>query len=152
MSTASVRAGQLTLGEDKQHPWLVVNTDTHPFTGEQYIAVATSTKEYDDSLALSEPIRMVGGVPQESYVSPWEVHSPRSEEFVAWQSHVTYSFVEQVIDQLRTYLRHGAVASSAPGRIVRSILISSYGIRGAFALPSRSKWTIRWSASNSTSL
>jgi mRNA-degrading endonuclease toxin of MazEF toxin-antitoxin module len=92
------------LGEDKQRPWLVVNNDTHPFDGEQYIAVAISTKEYDNSLALSEAVWKVGGVPQKSFVSPWAVHSPRSEDFVAWQGRVTDAFVGQVVDQLQTYL------------------------------------------------
>jgi mRNA-degrading endonuclease toxin of MazEF toxin-antitoxin module len=32
------------LGDDKQRPWLIVSTESHPFDGEQYIAVAISTK------------------------------------------------------------------------------------------------------------
>ena len=77
------------LGADKQRPWLVVNNDTHPFSGEQHIAIAISTKEYDDSIALPEAVWKRGGVPQQSYVSPWAVHSPRSEDFVAWQGRLT---------------------------------------------------------------
>lgn len=92
------------LGEDNQRPWLVINDDTHPFAGEQTIAVAISTRAYDDSLALSEAVWETGGVPRESYVSPWAVHSPRTEDFVAWQGRVTDAFVEQVTNELETYL------------------------------------------------
>jgi mRNA-degrading endonuclease toxin of MazEF toxin-antitoxin module len=93
------------LGHDRQRPWLIVNTDTHPFTDEQYIAVAISTKAYDDSLALSDAVWETGGVPRQSYVSPWAVHSPRREDFVGWQGRVTDAFVDRVVAKLETYLR-----------------------------------------------
>lgn len=93
------------LGEDRQRPWLVVSTDEHPFDDEQCIAVAISTKEYDRSLSLDSDVWTVGGVPRESFVSPWAVHSPRAEDFVAWQGRVTDEFVGQVVDELTTYLR-----------------------------------------------
>jgi hypothetical protein len=77
----------------------------HPFAGEQHVAVAISTKKYDDSLSLSEDIWEIGGVPRESFVSPWAVHSPRNEDLVAWQGRVTDEFVDRVIDSLAAYLR-----------------------------------------------
>ena len=58
------------LGEDRQRPWLIINNDTHPFDDEQYVAVAISTKEYDDSLALTDAVWEACGVPQNSFVSP----------------------------------------------------------------------------------
>jgi len=98
-------ADPFKLGTDRQRPWLVVNNDSHPFDGEQHVAVAVSTKEYDDSLQLHEDVWEIGGVPRESFVSPWAVHSPRSEDPVAWQGRVTNGFVNTVIDSLETYLR-----------------------------------------------
>jgi mRNA-degrading endonuclease toxin of MazEF toxin-antitoxin module len=62
------------LGADSQRPWLVVNNETHPFEGEQRIAVAVSTREYERSLALDADVWETGGVPRESFVSPWAVH------------------------------------------------------------------------------
>jgi mRNA-degrading endonuclease toxin of MazEF toxin-antitoxin module len=41
------------LGDDRQRPWLIVNNDARPFDGDQYVAVAISTKEYGDSIPLS---------------------------------------------------------------------------------------------------
>ncbi|WP_255150089.1 type II toxin-antitoxin system PemK/MazF family toxin [Halorarius halobius] len=93
------------LGRDTQRPWLVLNTEAHPFGREQYITVAISTKEYEDSLTLPDAVWEVGGVPRDSFVSPWAVHSPRREDFVAWQGRVTDAFVERVVDKLETYLR-----------------------------------------------
>lgn len=93
------------LGEDRQRPWLIVNNDSHPFCDQQYIAVAVSTKEYEDSLALKSEMWEVGGVPCESFVSPWAVHSPRTEDLITWQGRVTDEFVDTVVDKLETYLR-----------------------------------------------
>lgn len=92
------------LGEDQQRPWLILNNDSHPFGEQQYIAVAVSTKEYEDSLALESRVWDVGGVPQASFVSPWAVHSPRIEDIVAWQGRVTDEFVEEVLEALKAYL------------------------------------------------
>ena len=90
-------------GTDRQRPWLVVSTDSHPFDGEQYIAVAISTKEYDASIPITPDCWTVGGVPRDSFVSPWAVHSPRSEDFVAWQGTLTDTFVRRVIEIVESY-------------------------------------------------
>lgn len=93
------------LGEEHQRPWLIVNNSSHPFNDEQFLAVAISTKEYEHSIALGSDVWEVGGVPRESFVSPWAVHSPRIEDLVAWQGRVTDEFVDAVVDEIETYLR-----------------------------------------------
>lgn len=98
-------ADPFKLGKGIQRPWLIVNNSTHPFGDEQFIAVAISTNEYEDSLALSSGVWEVGGVPRESYISPWAIHSPRSEDLVAWQGRVTNEYVGTVVDKLETYLQ-----------------------------------------------
>lgn len=67
--------------------------------------MAVSTKEYEPSLALEPDVWEAGGVPRESFVSPWAVHSPRLEDLVAWQGRLTTGFVDRVVDELETYLR-----------------------------------------------
>lgn len=93
------------LGTDRQRPWLVVNNATHPFHDEQFVAVAISTKEYGDSITLREEAWETGGVPRESFVSPWALHSPRIEDVVAWQGRVGTEFVDGVVDAVNEYLR-----------------------------------------------
>lgn len=92
------------VGNDRQRPWLILNNDAHPFDGEQYIAVAISTREYGDSIALGPDVWKVGGVPRDSFVSPWAVHSPRLEDLIAWQGRVTDESVNHVINELETFL------------------------------------------------
>ncbi|MUW14096.1 hypothetical protein GJ633_05055 [Halorubrum sp. CBA1125] len=93
------------LGEDRQRPWLIANNSSHPFDDEQFLGVAISTKEYEDSMPLSSDVWEVGGVPRESFVSPWAVHSPRIEDLAAWQGRVTGEFVDTVVDEIETSLR-----------------------------------------------
>lgn len=92
------------LGSDKQRPWLVLSDDRHPFAGEQFIAVAVSRKEYGPSIRLTDEVWETGGVPEESFVAPWSVHSPRSEDLIVWQGRVAETFVNRVIAALRGYL------------------------------------------------
>ena len=92
------------LGSDRQHPWLIINNHAHPFGDEQFLAVAISTKKYEQSLTFEADVWEIGGVPHDSYVSPWAVHSPRVEDLVAWQGRVTTEFVDTVVDELETYL------------------------------------------------
>lgn len=92
-------------GEDRQRPWLIVNNESHPFSDQQYIAIAISTKQYDDSMPLVSDLWEIGGTPRESFVSPWAVHSPRTEDFVAWQGRLTEPFVDDIINAVESYLR-----------------------------------------------
>lgn len=92
------------LGESSQRPWLIINNDSHPFSSEQYIAVAVSTKAYDDSIPLDRACWTVGGVPEDSFVSPWAIHSPRNEDLIAWQGTVTDTFVARVTEAVESYL------------------------------------------------
>ena len=93
------------LGEERQRPWLIINNSSHPFGDEQFLGVAISTKEYDDSIALRSDVWEVGGVPRESFVSPWAVHSPRIEDLAAWQGRVSEGLVDAVVDEIATYLQ-----------------------------------------------
>ena len=92
------------LGADRQRPWLIVNNNSHPFVDQQYIAVAISTKSYADSIRLDTDRWVVGGTPRQSFVSPWAIHSPRTEDIGAWQGRLTEAFVDEVVDAAVGYL------------------------------------------------
>lgn len=85
------------MGEQRQRPWLIINNESHPFDGEQYVALAVSTKRYKQSIPLVEDVWEIGGVPRDSFVSPWAIHSPRREDLVAWQGRVAESTVDDAI-------------------------------------------------------
>ena len=89
--------------QTRDRPWLVLSTDHHPFFPEQYISVAVSTKSYSDSIALADTEWEVGGVPRESFASPWALHSPRIEDLETWQGRVSESLVDRVVEQVNEY-------------------------------------------------
>jgi hypothetical protein len=51
------------LGTGRQRPLLIVNNDSHPFRSEQFVAVAISRREYENTLALGSDVWEVGGCP-----------------------------------------------------------------------------------------
>ena len=91
------------LGTERQRPWLIINTDAHPFDEEQFIALAVTTKQYEPSVPLPDDVWVTGGVPRNSFVSPWAIHSPRVEDLVAWQGRVTDDYVTRVVEEVQTY-------------------------------------------------
>lgn len=89
---------------DAGRPWLVLNTDAHPFAEEQYVAVALSTSGYDDAHPVGTDDWVEGGVPRQSYVLPWAVHSPQSEFVEHYQGRLTDEFVDSVVTELVSYV------------------------------------------------
>ena len=61
-------------GNTPRRPYLVLSNKTHPFAGEQYIAIGITTKEYDESIPLAGTF-LEGGLNHESFLSPWAVVS-----------------------------------------------------------------------------
>jgi hypothetical protein len=58
--------------ESYPRPYLVVSDDSHPFHGEEYIALAITTTEMPAAVALAADDWDRGGLPRQSYVKPWQ--------------------------------------------------------------------------------
>lgn len=65
-------------GPEAGRPWLVLSTDTHPFSAEQSMAVALSTSGHDEAIPIPAEEWLDGGTPRQSYALPWAVHSPQT--------------------------------------------------------------------------
>lgn len=86
-------------------PFLIANTATHPFHGEQYVAITLTTKAwYDETIPLSADDFREGGVPEESAIVPWGVVSPGHEDIVDWFGRVEPDPVNRAVEQLTGYL------------------------------------------------
>ncbi|WP_206425095.1 hypothetical protein [Halosimplex salinum] len=58
--------------DNETRPFVVVNTDDHPFHGEQYVALTLTTRTwFDGTLPLTDDDFVEGGVPEDSFVVPW---------------------------------------------------------------------------------
>lgn len=87
-------------------PFLVVNTDDHPFHGEQYVAVTLTTRTwYEETIPLRDEDFVDGGVPEESFVVPWGIASPGDTDVTDQFGRIRQQVVDEVVSELTSYLR-----------------------------------------------
>ena len=89
---------------ENPRPWLILNNDSHPFGDEQYMTVTLTTTPHEETVPIAEDDWVEGGMPRQSYASPWAVASPKHDAVVRRQGRLTESFVLSVIDEMQTYL------------------------------------------------
>ena len=58
----------------------------------------------DEGIPLDDGDWVEGGMPRQSYASPWTVASPKHAAIVRRQGRLNESFVRTVVDALETYL------------------------------------------------
>lgn len=90
-------------GNTPRRPYLLVSDETHPFAGEQYIAVGISTKEYDDSIPLAGSFT-TGELTRESFVSPWAVVSLLESDIERAVAQVEETLTDEIAKRLTAYV------------------------------------------------
>ena len=88
---------------ENPRPWLIVNTDAHPFSAEEYMTVTLTTTPHAEGIPLEDADWVAGGLPRHSYASPWAVASPKHAALVRRQGRLEESVVQPVVDALHTY-------------------------------------------------
>jgi hypothetical protein len=98
------------LGRDRSRLFAIICTRTHPFEGEQFIGVTVTTTDHLVAHPLEPHHWEVGGTPEQSYILPLSIHTPRADNIQApkkydeindpWQGRLTDKFVKRVIDEL----------------------------------------------------
>jgi len=89
-------------GSAPRRPYVIVNDDSHPFAGTQYIALGISTKEYDKSIPLAGAF--IGGeLHRESFVSPWAVVSLRAEHIERAVARLSLKLTNDAVQQMVAY-------------------------------------------------
>ena len=86
-------------GNTPHRPYLVVSDESHPFAGEQYIALGISTKEYAESIPLADSF-VEGRLDRESFIAPWAVVSLRSSNIEQSVARVTESVTETAVRRM----------------------------------------------------
>lgn len=85
-------------------PRLLLNNDRHPFGDEEYMTVTLTTTPHDATVPIEADDRVEGGMPRQSYASPWSIASPKRDVIVRRQGRLRESFVQTVIESMQTYL------------------------------------------------
>ena len=91
-------------GSAPRRPYLIVSDDSHPFAGEQYIALGISTKEYAESLSLDGAFE-TGTLQRESFVAPWAVVSLMDDHVDRAVARVTDEFTDAAVENTTLYVR-----------------------------------------------
>lgn len=90
--------------DGRSRPWLVLNTDRHPFGDEESIAATVTTTPHDEAIRLGDDAWRSGGAPRTSYVAPWSVTMLKHAVTEERQGRLKDGVVERVIDELVGYL------------------------------------------------
>lgn len=85
-------------------PWLVVSSDDHPFHGEEYLVAGVTTTERAGTISLDPGEWTVGGLPRQSYVSPWFLTTIKHAEIDRGVGALTDATVENVLKAVVGYL------------------------------------------------
>lgn len=91
-------------GESTARPYLVLSNDHHPFHGQEYIGAVVTTTERDPALALRNEDFTQGGLPQQSYVSPWNPVTLKDGLIDKHVATVADDVVDDAVATLRTFL------------------------------------------------
>ena len=89
---------------ENPRPWLILNNDAHPFGEEEYMTVTLTTTPHDATVPIESDDWVEGGMPRQSYASPWAIASPKHAAIVRRQGRLQEAFVRTVIGALQTYL------------------------------------------------
>ena len=95
----------------------IISTRTHPYEGEKFVGVTVTTTDHLVAHPLRDEYWEVGGAPEESYLLPLSMHTPRASTVQAppnyeaitdpWQGRLTREFMMQVIEEIIWTLRQG---------------------------------------------
>lgn len=108
----SLRRGDIVLapdpfkGDEKStRPWVVVNTQDHPFDGDQYVVMALTTRTwYDERIELEENDYLFRRAPERSSIVPHAVSSLQPNLITDFVCRVRGEPVDRAVDVLVEYL------------------------------------------------
>lgn len=103
------------LGTTVPRMFAIVSTRTHPFEDEQFVGVTVTTTDHMVAHPLWDEYWEYGGTPEQSYLLPLSIHTPRASTIQAppdydsimdpWQGRLASEFMERVIDEIVWTLR-----------------------------------------------
>lgn len=89
-------------GSDR--PWLIVSDDAHPFHGEEYLVVGITTTKRDDAIQLRDTDWTIGGLPGQSFVSPWFISTIKHTSIRQGVGELDPSIVNEIVTEATRYL------------------------------------------------
>jgi mRNA-degrading endonuclease toxin of MazEF toxin-antitoxin module len=84
-------------------PWVIVNTDAHPFAHTESIVLAMTTTEHSGAVRVPDGAWKKGGSNKESFVSPWYPTTIKHHDFDRHQGTLDSELVETAVSELHQY-------------------------------------------------
>lgn len=90
-------------GHTPRRPYLLLSDDSHPFAGEQYVALGITTKEYGESLRIGDAFER-GELSRTSFVSPWAAVSLAEADIERAVARLSDAFTDRCAERLTEYV------------------------------------------------
>lgn len=87
-------------GRGRHRPWIVVSNATHPFDEEECLAVAVTTTARERAISVSSEAFTQGGLPRESYASPWVVMTLKHDSITHTTGRVSGTVLARLTDEI----------------------------------------------------
>ena len=92
-------------GDDATRPWVVVNSERHPFDGEQYVAMGLTTRTWHDRrVPLGPDDFSHRRAPRDSSILPHAVTSPTPRLMTDYVCRVRDEPLDRAVEELASYL------------------------------------------------
>jgi len=92
------------LFRESGRPWLVLSDDRHPFHGEEYLVAGLTTTDRRGAIEVRDTDWTVGGLPRESYVSPWFLSTLKHAEVGEGVGRLADPALQRVVEAVVGYL------------------------------------------------
>ncbi|QLC35553.1 hypothetical protein EFA46_015085 (plasmid) [Halarchaeum sp. CBA1220] len=102
-------------GTSVSRMFCIVSTRTHPFEDEQFVGCTLTTTDHAVAHPLYDHYWELGGTPEQSYILPLSLHTPRAANIQAppdyaaiddpWQGRITDALLDQIIEEIVWTLR-----------------------------------------------
>jgi hypothetical protein len=92
--------------DDASRPWVVVNTERHPFDQQQYVVMGMTTRTwYDERIPLTEADYRHRQAPQNSSIVPHAVGSVGPASLTDYVCRIRNEPIDRAVEFLTEYLR-----------------------------------------------
>jgi mRNA-degrading endonuclease toxin of MazEF toxin-antitoxin module len=105
MEQGDVVKGPDFIGGSKWRPYIVISNQKHPFSGEEFLAVLITTTEREEAVKLSEEDFLEGGLPKESFASPWTVTTLKENVVDERMGKLESGKIQEITEKVRNYIK-----------------------------------------------
>lgn len=100
----TVVKGPDLLGPHSYRPYVCLSTDAPPFRNEEAVYAVVTTTHRSDAIPLTETDFTTGGLPRQSYVSPWVLVTIKHADIHEQEGQLTEDTIETIAREAAVYI------------------------------------------------